>query len=107
MHKTPARHRPRVVQNVSRERALHTDESRLYTVLGEEFEAHRTAETRSSNSVQAITYNVLGRARRIPRMDALTLLEAHQDPDAIAECRKQLQTDPEQHRRERIFWRMR
>ena len=41
-HATKETVRDVLVRNVSRESALHTDESRLYTVTGAEFEAHRT-----------------------------------------------------------------
>lgn len=41
-HATKEQVRDVVVRNVSRESALHTDESRLYTTLGQEFDSHRT-----------------------------------------------------------------
>lgn len=43
-HATKEHVRDVVVRNVSRESALHTDESNLYTALGSEFEAHRTVK---------------------------------------------------------------
>ncbi len=48
-HATKESVRDVVVRNVSRESALHTDESRLYTTLGEEFDAHRTVHHASGD----------------------------------------------------------
>jgi hypothetical protein len=43
-HATKEQIRDVVVRNVDRESALHTDESNLYTRLGEEFASHRTVK---------------------------------------------------------------
>ncbi|HEX9877735.1 MAG TPA: IS1595 family transposase [Gammaproteobacteria bacterium] len=51
-HATKESVRDVVVRNASRESALHTDESRLYTTLGEEFGAHRTVHHASGEYVR-------------------------------------------------------
>jgi transposase-like protein len=51
-HATKESVRDVVVRNVSRESALHTDESRLYTSLGKEFDAHRTVHHASGEYVR-------------------------------------------------------
>jgi transposase-like protein len=51
-HATKESVRDVVVRNISRESALHTDESRLYTTLGYEFDAHRTVHHASGEYVR-------------------------------------------------------
>jgi hypothetical protein len=51
-HATAESVRDVVVRNVSRESALHTDESRLYSTMGAEFDAHRTVHHASSEYVR-------------------------------------------------------
>ena len=47
-HATKEQVRDVVVRNVSRESALHTDESNLYAALGFKFEAHRAEALESA-----------------------------------------------------------
>jgi transposase-like protein len=51
-HATKESIRDVVVRNVSRESALHTDESNLYKALGAEFDSHRTVHHGSSEYVR-------------------------------------------------------
>jgi transposase-like protein len=58
-HATAANVRDIVVRNISRESALHTDESRLYVETGKEFDSHRTVNHSSGEYVRYETDRIV------------------------------------------------
>lgn len=55
-HATAANVRDVLVRNISRESTLHTDESRLYTITGKEFDGHETVKHSAGEYVRGIVH---------------------------------------------------
>jgi hypothetical protein len=88
-HATKEQVRDVVVRNVSRESALHTDESNLYTALGAEFDAHRTVKHSAGEYVRyeagaMVTSNTIENVFSVFRRECTASISTAAKPICIA-----------------------